>query len=356
MKKFVLLVLLTFGLVCASSAKDLIKNSRWPTAKAWQWSAQQGWLVGCNFIPSTAVNQLEMWQAETFDPRTIDRELGWAENLGFNVVRVYLHHLAWQIDRQGFKKRVGQFLKIASQHGIKTIIVFFDDCWNPEYHAGQQPKPKLGIHNSGWVRDPGNLIFTNPNLTDTLEVYLKDILSTFARDQRVLAWDLYNEPGNSGLGLKSMPLLKNVFIWAREIDPSQPLTSGLWNPALKNFNRFQLAHSDIITYHNYNDLKNHKAAIDTLKKYDRPLICTEYMARLRNSRFQNILPMLKKEHIGAINWGLVAGKTNTIYGWNEPIPDGSEPKIWFSDILRKDGTPFDKAEIQLIKLLTKGNK
>lgn len=346
------LFLLELGLFLAAYGQESQKFNRWSEEKANAWYAQQGWLVGCNYIPSTAINQLEMWQAETFDSQTIDRGLSWAEDLGFNTARVYLHHLAWQIDPQGFKARMNKYLNIANKHGIKTLFVFFDDCWSPEYHAGKQPEPKTGIHNSGWVRDPGNRLFKHPKLMDTLKVYVTDILKTFGNDKRILAWDLYNEPGNSGLGDKSMPLLKNVFIWAREVNPSQPVTSGVWNPSLKQYNRFQLSHSDIITYHNYENEKKHKAAIDTLKKYHRPMICTEYMARPRNSRFQNILPLLKENNIGAINWGFVAGKTNTIYAWDKPMPDGSEPKIWFHDILRKDGSPYNPAEIELIKSLT----
>ena len=343
---------LIITLILLSCNQNSIQGERWSVDKAKKWQAQHGWLVGSNFIPSTAINQLEMWQADTFDPVTIDRELGWAEDLGFNCMRVYLHHLAWQTDQPGFKNRMEEYLTIANKHGIGTIFVFFDDCWNPTYKAGKQPAPKPGIHNSGWVRDPGDLIFSKRDLMDTLEMYIKDILSTFAKDKRVAAWDLYNEPGNSGLKDKSMPLLRNVFTWAREVNPSQPVTSGVWNPELTNYNQFQLMHSDIITYHNYSDEKDHKAAIDTLKKYNRPMICTEYMARTRNSKFENILPLLKKNNIGAINWGFVAGKTNTIYAWDTPMPDGSEPKVWFHDILRKDGTPFDEAEIVLIKSLT----
>ena len=341
-----------FVFILSACTEKTTPNGRWAVEKANAWYAQQGWPVGCNFQPSTAINQLEMWQAETFDPETIDRELGWAEDLGFNVMRVYLHHLAWQVDKEGFKKRMDRYLTIADKHGIKTMFVLFDDCWNPEYKAGKQPEPKTGVHNSGWVRDPGDLLFSNPVLMDTLEAYAKDILKTFSADNRILAWDLYNEPGNSGLGDKSMPLLRNVFNWGRQVNPSQPLTSGVWNPELKAYNRFQLAHSDIITYHNYSNETDHKAAIDTLKKYNRPLICTEYMARTRGSRFENILPLLKKENVGAINWGFVSGKTNTIYAWDTPMPDGSEPEVWFHDILRKDGTPFDPAEIELIKSLT----
>ncbi len=67
-------------------------QSKWSANKAKEWYAKQGWLKGSNFQPSTAINQLEMFQAETFDTAAINRELGWAQGLGFNVMRVYLHH------------------------------------------------------------------------------------------------------------------------------------------------------------------------------------------------------------------------------------------------------------------------
>ena len=327
-------------------------GTKWSLDKAQMWSKQIGWLRGSNFNPSTAINQLETWQAESFDPETIDRELGWAEEIGFNCMRVYLHHLAWQIDKEGFKSRMDKYLTIADSHGIKTIFVFFDDCWNAEYKAGKQPDPKPGIHNSGWVRDPGDLIFQAPTLMDTLEAYVKDVLTHFADDERIALWDLYNEPGNNGLEMKSMPLLKNVFAWAREINPSQPVSVGLWNRRFTELNKYQLENSDIITYHNYSNEMNHMKAIDSLKSYGRPMVCTEYMARTRDSRFENIMPLLKQEHVGAINWGLVSGKSNTIYAWDTPVPDGSEPKVWFHDIFRKDGSVYDQEEIDLIKKLT----
>ena len=310
------------------------------------------WLRGANFNPSTAINQLETWQEESFDPETIDMELGWASDIGFNCMRVYLHHLAWQVDREGFKSRMDQYLTIADRHGIKTIFVFFDDCWNEEYQAGKQPDPKPGIHNSGWVRDPGDLIHRDPTLMDTLEVYVRDVLGAFNGDGRITLWDLYNEPGNNDLGNKSMPLLKNVFSWAREADPSQPISVGVWNRRLTDLSLYQLENSDVITYHNYNDEERHQRAIDSLKAYNRPMICTEYMARTRGSRFENIMPLLKNEGVGAINWGLVSGKSNTIYQWDTPVPDGSEPEVWFHDIFRRDGSVYDQLEIDLIKDLT----
>jgi hypothetical protein len=336
---------------CTTVQKDKKPGERWSIEKAKQWGAEKGWRTGSNFTPSTAINQLEFWQAESFDPETIDRELGWAESIGFNTVRTYLHHLAWQIDPKGFFSRVDRFLTIAARHHIEPIFVLFDDCWKPVYSAGKQPDPKPGVHNSGWVRDPGNLLFTDTTLMKVLEDYTKALLSHFADDKRILMWDLYNEPGNSSYENKSLPLLKNVFKWAREVNPSQPITTGLWYRDLVEMNRFQAENSDIITYHNYSDEKDHAAAIDTLKLYDRPMICTEYMARTNGSWFRNILPLLKERGVGAINWGLVSGKTNTIYAWGTPIPDGSEPPVWFHDIFRKDGTPFDKAETDLIRKL-----
>jgi len=327
-------------------------NERWTVEKAKAWSDSNPWFRGCNFNPSTAINQLEFWQAETFDSLTIDRELGWAENIGMNCMRVYLHHVAWEVDKMGFKNRMNTYLSIADRHGIVTLFVFFDDCWNPTYKAGKQPEPKPGVHNSGWVRDPGDLLYSSDSLLPTLEAYVKDILTTFKDDKRILLWDLYNEPGNSGYGNRSMPLLKHVFAWAREVNPSQPVSSAVWNLSLGDLNKFQVENSDIITYHNYNNETDHQATIDSLKKLNRPLICSEYMARRNNSRFGNIMPMLKQQQIGAINWGLVEGKSNTKYAWDEPIADGSEPKLWFHEIFRNNGTPYKQEEVDLIRELT----
>ena len=361
MKNKVILLFLAFAMVIITSSgcsnkggeqKETTPITRWSEAKAQAWGEENPWLRGANFSPSTAINQLEFWQEESFDPETIDRELGWAEDIGFNCMRVYLHHLAWKVDNEGFKERMNKYLSIADAHGIKTIFVFLDDCWNAEYEAGKQPDPRPGIHNSGWVRDPGDLFYSDTTLVHTLEIYVKDILDAFSGDKRIVLWDLYNEPGNQGYGNRSMPLLEKIFTWAREVNPTQPLSVGVWHHELTELNLFQLENSDIITYHNYADEVDHQQAIDSLKAYNRPMVCTEYMARRNNSLFKNIMPILKENHVGAINWGLVSGKSNTIYAWDEPMPDGSEPELWFHDIFRADGTVFDQAEIDLIKELT----
>ena len=339
--------LLTNGNVYAQKERTV-----WSKAKANGWYAKEGWLRGSNFIPSSAINQLEMWQVATFDPKTIDRELVYAQSIGLNAMRVFLHHVAWQEDHAGFKNRMKQYLSIADKHHIGTIFVIFDDCWNDNYHPGKQPAPKTGVHNSGWIRDPGTRYYNEPLLSDTLEKYVKDILTTFKHDKRIILWDLFNEPGNSGNGSKSLPLLRKEFSWARQVNPDQPLSAGVWSDKLTELNTYQLSNSDVITYHNYDKEPEHAKVIDTLKPYGRPLICTEYMARTRGSLFANIMPLLKKNNVGAINWGLVAGKTNTMYAWDTPMPGGEEPKVWFHDIFRKDGTPYSKDEIKLIKSLT----
>jgi hypothetical protein len=323
----------------------------WSAAKANSWYQRQPWLVGADFLPSTAINQLEMWQAETFDTATINRELGWAANIGMNVMRVYLHDLAWKEDAAGFKKRMSKFLSIAATQHIKIVFCILDDCWNPAAGIGKQPEPKVGVHNSGWVRSPTAAVHNDSTQWGYLRLYVTDILTTFKNDNRILMWDLYNEPANSGYGLTSLPLLKDIYHWAWAVRPSQPLTSGVWFLDFPEVNKYQLEHADVISFHNYDDTVNMKQAIDSLEKIGRPVICTEYMARKNNSRFDTHLPILKRYHVGAINWGLVSGKSNTIFPWGSK--EGSlEPTPWFHDVFRKDGTPYDVKETELIKKMS----
>lgn len=321
----------------------------WTPEKAQQWYEQQPWLVGCNFINSTAINQLEMWQAETFDEATLDRELGWAAGLGMNVIRVYLHNLAWQADPEGFKARVDRFLQLASSHGIRVILVLLDDCWNDNPKVGTQPEPIPGVHNSGWLRSPATAVVNAPEAWPSVRQYVRDTVARFAADERVLMWDLYNEPGNSGQNERSLPLLCKTFEWAREARPTQPLTAGVWynNAPL---NAFQLAASDVITFHNYNDAASLAGQIADLRRHGRPLVCTEWMRR-GASDVAACLPVFQRERVGCLNWGLVAGKTQTIFPWGAK-PGGPEPAVWFHDLLRRDGTPFDPAETALFRALT----
>lgn len=365
---FILKCLMFLCLISCVSKGEVVEpqtGQRWSKADAQKWYAAQPWLAGCNYIPANAINQLEMWQAETFDSTAIARELALAGSIGFNTLRVYLHHLAWQQDPDGFKHRVNLFLNMAQQHGIKPMFVFFDDCWNPYPKAGVQPQGTPFTHNSGWVQDPGMEAHKNwDKAFPELELYVKDVLTSFKTDARILMWDLYNEPGNAGpiqRGLprpapyenESLPLLKKAFEWARQVNPAQPLTSGIWNLDLVELNLFQIQNSDIVTYHNYNDRADHERMIKFLMLHDRPMVCTEYMSRGSKSTFADILPLLKKYQIGAVNWGFVNGKTQTIYPWDSWDVDYSgEPELWFHDIFKPDFTPYNQAEVDLFQQLT----
>lgn len=353
MKKYILI--LSLFLATTSSFAQKTKKTQpgqvWSVEKANTWYAAHPWLTGADYIPSNAINQLEMWQADTFSPDLIDKELGWAQEIGFNTMRVFLHSEAWKQDPEGFKKRIDQFLTISKKHGITPMFVFFDDCWNKTSTPGKQPAPKTGVHNSGWLQDPGMPATTDPAAWPALEKYVKDVMGSFAHDQRILLWDLYNEPGNNDKKDNSIPLLTQIIGWARAVNPDQPISIGLWDWKLEKLNALQLGNSDIVTYHDYEEPQWHLRTIQLLKASGRPLICTEYMARPRNSRFSNILPLLKQENVGAINWGFVAGKTNTKYAWDTPLADGSEPVEWFHEIFNQDGSPYRKDETDLIKKL-----
>lgn len=345
-------VVLTFWLWKRFGPVDTtIVPGRWTEQRAQVWFDKQPWLAGTNFIPSTAINQLEMWQAESFDSVSINRELGYAERLGMNVMRVFLHNLLWESDAQGFRTRIDQFLRIADRHNIKIMFVLFDSCWSDEFALGKQPTPKPGVHNSGWVRAPGTKRLTDSLSWSGLERYTKGVISAFANDSRVLAWDLYNEPTNSGYGDAVLPLLTKTFQWARAAKPSQPITVGRWDGHRK-VNALIFANSDIITFHNYEEADKLEKTIQDLQAMNRPLLCTEYMARTRNSTFEACLPVLKKYRVGAINWGFVKGKTNTIYAWDAPVPSGQEPKVWFHDILRPDSSAYNSREVAVIRQLT----
>ena len=358
-------------LFIAVSASGADKPGRWTEAQANAWYTQHGWLVGSNYIPATASNELEMWQQDTFDPKRIDLELSWAESIGLNTMRVFLHDLVWQQDAKAFTRRIDTFLQIASKHHIKPIFVLFDSCWDPAPHLGPQSPPVPGVHNSRWVQSPGAAALDDPAQYPRLEAYVKGVVKAFAHDQRVLAWDVWNEPDNTNNGsyasgepadkvARVAYLLPQVFRWAREAGATQPLTSGVWKGNWSSFEtldpvaKIQIENSDVISFHNYDSPAEFEKRVKWLQPYHRPLICTEYMARGNGSTFEGTLPIAKSEHVAAINWGLVAGKTQTYLpwdSWQHPYTD-REPAIWFHEIFRTDGKPYREEETKLIRQLT----
>jgi hypothetical protein len=367
---------LALALLLGVSVAHAADTERWTPAQAKAWYAAQRWPVGSNYIPSNAINELEMWQSATFDPARIDQELGWAQGLGMNTMRVFLHNLLWDQDRAGFKKRIDTFLAIAAKHHIKPIFVLFDSCWDPDPVLGPQHPPIPGVHNSGWVQAPGTKVLDDPAQYPQLEAYVKDIVGSFAKDDRILAWDVWNEPDNDGGGnyaaeepkdkfQRVAQLLPQVFAWARSQHPVQPLTSGVWHDddwsklqQLNAIEQTQLTQSDIISFHNYGFPEDFLRRVQQLRAYGRPMICTEYMARSAGSTVDSVLPVGKKLDVGMVNWGFVSGKTQTIFpwdSWQKPYTL-QPPVIWFHDLLNPDGTPYREREAAIFRALSAAPK
>jgi hypothetical protein len=349
------------SLVLASPAADA--RERWTPAEAGAWYARQPWMVGADYIPASATNQLEMWQAETFDPRRIDVELGWAERTGMNTMRVFLHDLLWLQDPAGFKARIDEFLKLASKHHIRVLLVLFDSCWEPEPKLGPQHPPIPGVHNSGWVQSPGVSALKDRAQEPRLEAYVEGVVGAFAADRRIIGWDLWNEPSNSKDQLERVhELLPKVFAWARSANPAQPLTSGVFQEGTWDAGRptaveeVQLAESDVISFHDYHWPELFERRATRLLGLGRPVWCTEYLARGAGSTFDQSLPVGKRLRIAMINWGLVDGKTQTRLPWDSwtiPYVSGREPVVWHHDVFHADGTPYRQAEVDLIRALTR---
>src|SRR5579864_1025286 len=374
MPKFTVAILHSLICVLAFLITASAQTPRWTEQRANDWYAQQPWLVGSNYIPKSAINELEMWQEATFAPKEIDTELGWAEGLSMNTMRVFLHDLLWQQDHAGFQKRIDQFLTIASRHHIRPLLVLFDSCWDPSPHLGLQHAPTPGVHNSGWVQSPCAKALADPAQIPRLKAYVQGVVGAFVKDDRVLGWDIWNEPGSDQTENYSKSELKNdkkvalvsallpqAFAWAREMNPTQPLTSGVYEIDIKldeskqdAIARIQLRESDVITFHNYSWPESFKAEIEWLRRFHRPIICTEYMARSVGSTFDTILPIAKQEQVGAINWGFVVGKTQTNMpweSWRHPYVK-EPPPVWFHEVLHHAGAPHRQSEADLMRELT----
>jgi hypothetical protein len=335
----------------ASDDKGAEGSKPWSAQKAWEWYKDQPWLVGFNYIPASAINTTEMWQRETFDPDRIERELALAQGIGLNCARVFVQYLVWENDPEGLKERMDTFLGIAAKHGIRIMWVLFDDCafgTMTEPFLGKQPDVNRGEYANGWTPSPGPSRVVDRKARSKLEAYVNDLIGRFRSDQRVLAWDIYNEPGNTNMGDKSLPLLQSEFIWARQAAPKQPLTAGFWSPKLQDLNEIVFSQSDIISFHEYGGPDAMKRKITELQKRGRPLLCTEWLNRSLGSTFGDILPIFYQERVGSMFWGLVNGKTQTNYHWGSKAGD-PPPRVWQHDIFHGDLAPYDQNEIDLLK-------
>ena len=355
-----LLMTAAFALLLSGCCHDA-QEGPWTKEKAQEWMDAQPWIVGCNYVPSYAINQYEFWQEETFDPEVIDKDLGYAEQLGFNAIRIYLHEGLWYADAKGFKDRINRFMDIASGHGLRCIVTFFTNGGNHnvEFKLGPQPQPIPGQHNSNWIPSPGKKVIDDPAEWPRLKEYVQDILRTFGKDGRVLYWCLCNEPENFKNGCDVKDFMPEVYRWAWEVRPDQPLSSPVWQrPGIHGTSTkldlvsFVCTNSDIITFHCYSKPAEVEKMVLMLERFGRPMVCQEYLARTFGNTFQEVMPILKARKVGAINWGLMNNKCHFHLPWGHKDGD-PEPEIWFHDIFHADGTPYDAAEVEYIKGMTR---
>ena len=332
-------------------------SAQWTPQQAWSWYNQQPWPCGFNYIPANAINYTAMWDKTSFSPEVIDRELALASQTGFNCARVVLQYAVWADDPTYFKKTFAQFLTIANKHHIKVMPCLFDDCVFNDQHdpkIGVQPEPVLGWYAWAWSPSPGHTMVADTTSYPKLEKYVKDVVGAFRTDNRLLLWDLYNEPTNGGLGARSLPLVRGVFRWARAAKPTQPVSIGYWSNNAE-LGALIAANADVTTFHNYGPAESMREAVAKYGQQHRPMICTEWLNRPKGSVVATVLPVLYEHKVGAIGWGLVNGKTQTHLPWGHR-PGGPEPLVWQHDLYHADLTPYRPEELAAFAQFIKDSK
>ncbi len=155
MRRLLTVILALLGVAALAQTPPPTTPGRWSEQQANDWYKAQPWLVGANYAPASAINELEMWQADTFDPKRIDTELGWAAAIGMNTMRVFLHDLLWQQDAEGFKKRLLEFLRhrrqAPHQDDVRALrfSVGSESAVGPAAGA-QTRRPQLGLAPEPW--------------------------------------------------------------------------------------------------------------------------------------------------------------------------------------------------------------
>eukprot|EP01064_Diplonema_japonicum_P030929 TRINITY_DN538_c1_g2_i1.p1 TRINITY_DN538_c1_g2~~TRINITY_DN538_c1_g2_i1.p1 ORF type:complete len:452 (+),score=54.52 TRINITY_DN538_c1_g2_i1:48-1358(+) len=360
--------------------ESLTVRSRWSVEEAWAWQKKVGWMIGGNFVPSNAVNQIQMFSEEGFDVTLIEKEIKIAAKKGnMNAMRVFLHNLLFEDNKEAYFTRLDKYLEISARHGVKTIFVFFDACWRATAHLGRQPTPIPHTHNSGWVQCPTHAQLLDERSWAGLKDYVTQTIKRFRNDERVVLWDIYNEPSNTAMEFDHIPqkltvaqgaanltmitqskkkaqvlkLLEKAFVWARSGNPTQPITSGMWGAMTPTdnspFTKLQMEQSDIVSFHNYDPEEQLLKYIQGFSSEQRPLICTEYLARSHGSTVHASLPVFHAKGISAFHWGVIDGATQTSYPWSSWHDEmAAKPDIWHHDVFSPNGDPHDPAEVELM--------
>jgi hypothetical protein len=341
---------------------DKLRSARWDERRAFQYMQRFGEVKGCNYVPSDGSSILHSPNKEL-----IRREIGWARNVvGLNSVRVWVDLADYQINEEQVLTNFESFLGTCDANQIKVLpVLSLQSFLDPEYDskAAGASGPLLdfhpSVHGGGWrysnrlgwpcCEPEGNIpsktmaawVKTKP----AAEHFIRSLLSRYAKDDRVLLWDLYNEAPKA-----ARPLVETIFQWAREVNPSQPLSVCWQGHDL----------SDVITFHTYArpgfETANRNSPgwdflteLDWARAWGRPMLCTEWLARPFGNTIEAILPFYERYHIGWYVWGLCAvGPAQYQFPWDWPM-GSPPPEKWFHCLLYPDGTPYSAEEILMIR-------
>ena len=348
---------------------------RWSEKKAWEWYNSHPWIRGCNYMSADSVNRIDQWQGLHFEERlkTTEEELKVMKDLGFNSVRIILEFVVWEKEHDSFLERFEEYISLLDKYGISAMVVLANDCMPPKTELWKMPD--IGEQEYDWGYHGGrrhsqhgrhsspapHYYFDDPVLTEKYFDMVREIVTLYKDDPRILMWDLFNEPGNSNRSGITIEPLKRMVKEVRAINPSQPLTIAAWcRDAKYEFSMpediFAIENSDIITYHNYGTYEEHIRIIKYLKQFNRPLINTEWLARCTGNTVFDNFPLFYLENIGCYNWGFVAGKYQTYEPyeahWQWYNDDKNAPidfTKWFHDLYRPSLRPYDPRETELIK-------
>lgn len=350
-------------------------GKRWSPKKANEWYAQMGWLRGCNFLPSNCKGFLDMFQSYQSDEHLAcaDAELALAASLGYNSIRFLLNFNVWRLEHDHLLKQFDAYLSLCKKHGMTAMVMLGCDCCVPKTKL--YTPPALGEQRVDWGwhggtkhsafedrKEVGHHLLDIPEFRELYYAFIREIITIHKEDPRICVWDLYNEPGNSNRDEITLPHLQKFFEIAREIDPIQPLTACLWRWDDAQFEtpspcaQFCLDNADIITYHNYENLEKNVRIIRFLRRFGRPVMNTEWMARPLGSTVFDLFPLFYLENVSCFNWGLVAGKAQYFECWNNiwdryeaGVDENIDFRLWFHDLFRPSHRPYDPKETALIR-------
>ena len=307
--------------------------------------------VGANYTPAYAVSAVHFWH--DFRPDVVEKELAAAKKYyGITTVRVYLHNIPYDAEKEKFLDRIEQFLVICDRHGIKPGFTFFDDChWHEGIFLEEPTEPIKGYHNGRWAACPQDRERKEENLPK-FKAYIQDVIRPHRDDPRVLWWETFNEPI---MGSEfSRKLRIEGYAWAKELKPTQPVIC-CWDDSPE---------TDIVNAHNYG---NSQQAWDKQADMnpEKGAVFTEAGARWFAPRPSSGEPVevihwlegrkAAGKYVPGVYlcWELMVGNSNCRWYWDTPN-DTPEPTFPWCGLMWPDATPVSLAEAEAIRRYTTG--